>query len=227
MHLSRRQAIAYLAVAAIVAAVGGRFLLASRTANSSSATLLSALPAAAELGPASSAAPTAQASAQELVAYACGAVAHPGVYRLLPGARIADLLALAGGATARADLTAVNLAAKVADGQQVVVPTKTGAAAQAQASAAAGAQAGAGTGTGGGASTCGGASATAGTTPLVNLNTATAAELDTLQGVGPVTAQKIIDYRTANGGFKSIDELKNVPGIGDVRFAAIKDSVTL
>jgi len=226
MHLSRRQAIAYLAVAAIVAAVGGRSLLASRTANSSSATLLSALPAAAELGPASSAAPTAQASAQELVAYACGAVAHPGVYRLLPGARIADLLALAGGATARADLTAVNLAAKVADGQQVVVPTKTGAAAQAQASAA-GAQAGAGTGTGGGASTCGGASATAGTTPLVNLNTATAAELDTLQGVGLVTAQKIIDYRTANGGFKSIDELKNVPGIGDVRFAAIKDSVTL
>jgi competence protein ComEA len=161
-----------------------------------------------------------------LVAYACGAVAHPGVYRLLPGARIADLLALAGGATARADLTAVNLAAKVADGQQVVVPTKTGAAAQAQASAA-GAQAGAGTGTGGGESMGGGASTTAGTTPLVNLNTATAAELDTLQGVGPVTAQKIIDYRTANGGFKSIDELKNVPGIGDVRFAAIKDSVTL
>jgi len=226
MHLSRRQAIAYLAVAAIVAAVGGRSLLASRTANSSSATLLSALPAAAELGPASSAAPTAQASAQELVAYACGAVAHPGVYRLLPGARIADLLALAGGATAKADLTAVNLAAKVADGQQVVVPTKTGAATQARASEA-GAQAGAGTGTGGGASTCGGASATAGMTPLVNLNTATAAELDTLQGVGPVTAQKIIDYRTANGGFKSIDELKNVPGIGDVRFAAIKDSVTL
>ena len=63
--------------------------------------------------------------------------------------------------------------------------------------------------------------------PLININTASASELDALQGVGPSTAQKIIDYRTENGGFKTIDEIKNVPGIGDAKFAAMKDSITV
>ena len=73
----------------------------------------------------------------------------------------------------------------------------------------------------------GGGTATGAPPGPVNLNTATLEELDALPGVGPATAQKIIDYRTENGGFKSIDDLKNVSGIGDVKFAALKDAVTL
>jgi len=221
MLIGRRQMFAYLAVAAVVATVGVRYLVASRAAASPGATLLSAVPAAVAPGASSAALPQPQVSLQPLVAYACGAVARPGVYRLLPEARVADLLALAGGATAKADLTAINLAAKVTDGQQVVVPLKPAAA------AAAGPQVGAAAPPAAGAAGSSAAAVGGATAPLVNLNTATLEELDTLEGVGPVTAQKIVDYRTANGGFKSIDELKNVPGIGDVRFAAVKDSVTI
>jgi len=67
----------------------------------------------------------------------------------------------------------------------------------------------------------------AGASGLVNINTATLEELDTLDGVGPATAQKIIDYRTAHGGFKTIEEIKEVPGIGDAKFAAMQDSITV
>lgn len=222
MHPTRRQLIAYAVVAAVVVAVGVRYLAsagrAEQTAVELSATVVSASP---------SASATTTASAAPLVVYACGAVSHPGVYQLPSGARIADLLALAGSAD-KADLTSINLAARLTDGQQVVVPLK----------GAAVAQAGGGGGTGGSAtaaSSVSGASGAvaapggaAGSQPaLVSLNTATVEQLDALQGVGPVTAQKIVDYRTANGGFKSIEELKNVPGIGEVRFAALKDYVTL
>jgi len=130
-----------------------------------------------------------------------GAVARPGLYRLPQGSRVADAVARAGGLTRRAERVAVNLAAPVADGQQVLV-------------AARGSPAGAaGTvGSGGGS----------GMSSPVSLSTATAEQLDTLPGVGPVTAQKIVAYRQQHGPFTSVEALDAIPGIGPARIADLK-----
>jgi competence protein ComEA len=130
-----------------------------------------------------------------------GAVRRPGLYRLHQGDRIADALDRAGGAAGKADLSAVNLAAPLADGEQVVVPRRG------QAAAASGA---------------GGAAPATGP---VHLNTATLEQLDALPGVGPVTAQRILDYRTKHGAFSSVDELDAVPGIGPARLDTLRDLV--
>jgi competence protein ComEA len=219
--LDRKRLLAYAAVAVVVLAVGVRYLLAQHEGGSGSqgvvltqpsgAAPASASPAAGSAGTAASAGPSA---APDLVVDVCGAIARPGVYHLPAGARVCDLLDAAGGATAQAELAAVNLAAKLTDGQQVAVPRHG----QAAATAAAGSGAVAG--------------AVAGATPStpaapVNLNLATAEQLDALPGVGPSTAQKIIDYRTANGSFRSVEDLKNVSGIGDAKFAALKDLVAV
>src|SRR4051812_3263022 len=139
-----------------------------------------------------------------VVVHVAGAVRNAGVYRLRSGARVNDALARAGGATPRADLSQVNLAAKVEDGRQVLVPRRAATAPGAPTPP---------TGT------------TAPGQPAVpvSLNTATLEQLDTLPGVGPATAQKILDYREQHGGFGSVDELGEVPGIGDVRLAALRD----
>jgi competence protein ComEA len=217
MQFSRRQIVAYVAVAAVVAAVGVRYVVAPRAAAPAGEQPF-VLSSEAPGRPSSSASPSAaEASpAADALVYVCGAVRTPGVVRVPAGARVADALDLAGGPTSRAELAAVNLAAKVVDGQQVLVPEK-GQAAVAPATASA---AGAGSSTGAGL-----AAAPAG--GLVNINTATLEQLDALQGVGPSTAQKIIDYRTANGPFSSIDDIKNVSGIGDAKFAAMKDAITV
>jgi competence protein ComEA len=214
MEFTRRQLYVYVAVALVVAALGIRYVVAGHASAAPSGTLLSLAPSGA---PQPSSAPSATAAAT-ITVYVCGAVARPGVYDLPLGSRVADLVKAAGGAAAKAELSAVNLAAKLADGQQIVVPRKI-----AVAGAATGASASAPTGA---AAPASGTVAGAPQAP-VNLNTATLEELDALPGVGPATAQKIIDYRTQNGGFKSIDDLKNVSGIGDVKFAALKDAVTL
>lgn len=133
-----------------------------------------------------------------LVVDVAGAVRRPGLYHLTAGTRIADAVAAAGGATPRADVTLVNLAAPLADGEQVLVPVS-------------GAAAGAGAGPS--------------TTAPLDLNTASAEQLDALPGVGPATAQKIIDYRQAHGPFRSIDELEAVPGIGPSKLAQLKGLV--
>jgi competence protein ComEA len=133
-----------------------------------------------------------------------GAVRRPGLYRLPEGARVADALARAGGVTSRAQVELVNLAARVADGEQVVVPRR---------GAAGGAPVAAG---GGGAASSG----------PVHLNSATIEQLDALPGVGPVTAQKIVDYRQEHGGFKSVDDLDAVPGIGPARLENLRGLVT-
>jgi competence protein ComEA len=141
--------------------------------------------------------------APRLVVHVVGAVRRPGLYRLADGARIADALRRAGGATRRADLSLVNLAAPVSDGTQVVVPRRV--------SAAAG-----GSGTQGEAAAAGGP---------VHLNTATLEQLDELPGVGPVTAQKIVDYREQHGAFSSVDDLDAIPGIGPARLEQLRDLV--
>jgi len=132
-----------------------------------------------------------------------GAVIRPGVYRFARGARIADALTRAGGATRRADLDQVNLAAPLADGEQVVVPKR-------------GAPGAVGSGAGAGAG---------GSTGPVHLSTATLDQLDSLPGIGPVTAQKILDYRAKHGAFSSVDELDAVPGIGPSRMDQLRDLV--
>jgi competence protein ComEA len=130
-----------------------------------------------------------------------GAVRRPGLVRLSMGSRVADAVARAGGTTRFADRSGVNLAAPVSDGQQVLVPRR-------------GAVAGAGV-----APAPGSGSAASGP---VSLTSATAEQLDALPGVGPVTAQKIIDYRTQHGSFHSVDELDAIPGIGPARIADLR-----
>ena len=132
-----------------------------------------------------------------------GKVHHAGVVRLTEGARVLDAVRAAGGALPGTSLDSLNLAAKVTDGQQVAV----GAAAVAAAPVA------------------GVAGAAAAAAP-VDLNTATVEQLQTLSGIGPVLAQRIIDYRTAHGPFASVDGLQQVGGIGPAKFAELKDHVT-
>jgi competence protein ComEA len=136
--------------------------------------------------------------AARLVVDVAGAVRRPGLYRLGQGTRVADALAAAGGATARAEIALVNLAAPLADGEQVVVPARGAATASA-----------------------GSASPAA---PL-DLNTASLEQLDGLPGIGPTTAQKILDYRQAHGAFRSLEDLDAVPGIGPSRLAQLKGLV--
>ena len=142
------------------------------------------------------------ASAARVVVHVAGAVRQPGLYELKEGQRIADAVARAGGATAKADTAAVNLAAPLADGMQVLIPSRVAGAA---------------------------GTAAAGSERLgarVSLSSATVEQLDELPGVGPVTAQKIVDYRAKNGGFRSVDDLDAVPGIGPARVEQLRDLVT-
>ena len=140
-----------------------------------------------------------------------GAVASPGVYRLKDGARVSQAIDAAGGLTAEADVTGLNRASKVTDGQKIYVPTVG----EQQAALATG-------GAEGGAATVSGAGTSSG---LVNINTASAAELQTLSGIGPSMAQSIIDERTQNGAFASVDDLMRVSGIGEKKLAKIKDCI--
>jgi competence protein ComEA len=147
------------------------------------------------------------------VGHAAGAVAVPGVHRLPPGSRVADLLDAAGGPAPDADIDRVNLAAALADGERVWFPRV-------------GEQEPVVAGPPGGAST--GASGPAGEpSGPVDLNTATAEQLDTLPGVGPATAAAILEHRDREGPFRSVEELLDVPGIGDAKLAQLRDLVTV
>jgi competence protein ComEA len=149
--------------------------------------------------------PATTAAAARVVVHIVGAVRRPGLYTLQEGDRVQDAVARAGGPSRRADLALINLAAQVSDGEQVVIPRRGPP----------------------GAVGAAGAPAVGGTTPSgpVHLNSATLEQLDTLPGVGPVTAQKIIDYREKRGPFTSVDALDAVPGIGPARLDTLRELV--
>jgi competence protein ComEA len=185
LELSRRRALVVVALLLVALLLAGRLLLRAGTPHAAPAPAF--VPAA---GP---------AVPQLLVVDVVGAVRRPGLLRLAKGSRIADAVARAGGTTRRADLAQVNLAAPLADGEQVVVPAL-------------------------------GVASTSGTDPAtpagpVHLSTATAEQFDSLPGVGPVTAQKIIDYRTQHGAFASVDELDAIPGIGPAKLDQLRGLV--
>lgn len=159
---------------------------------------------------------TTTGAATQLIVHVVGQVRHPGLVRLRPGARVADAITAAGGATARADLSLLNLARPVVDGEQVRVPRPG------ELVTSPGTVGGAASGTSGSTSGAG-----SGGTSLVNLNTADLAALDTLPGVGPVLAQRIIDWRAEHGRFSSVQELGEVSGIGDKLYAQLQPKVTV
>ncbi|WP_239009232.1 ComEA family DNA-binding protein [Streptomyces sp. CFMR 7] len=148
--------------------------------------------------------------AGEIVVDVAGKVHRPGVQRLPAGSRVADALRAAGGVRAGADVTGLNRARVLMDGEQVRVGLPQAPADQAASGA-----------TGGAA----GASGPSGPAAPLSLSTATKEQLETLPGVGPVLAQHIIDHRTESGGFRSVDELRQVSGIGDRRFADLRPLV--
>jgi competence protein ComEA len=182
LPVSRRRALLLAAAALTLLAVVGRTLAGAGAAAEQPVQPLVTEPAAA---------------APKLVVHVAGAVRTPGLYRLAEGTRVADAVARAGGATAPADTAAINLAAPLADGMQVVVPRRVPRA--------------------GGRATTG---------ARVSLSSATAAELDALPGIGPVTAQKILDYRAEHGGFRSVDDLDAIPGIGPARIEQLREVVS-
>jgi competence protein ComEA len=171
-------------------------------------------PGAAGAGDADPPSPTSTAPAAQLVVHAAGAVVVPGIHPLPPGSRVSDLLAAAGGPAPDADLDRVNLAALVGDGERVWFP-RVGE--EAEPPVVAGSGGGNGNGTGGD----GGAPA------LVDLNLATAEELDTLPGVGPATAAAILEHRSTHGPFTSVEDLLDVPGIGEAKLEQLRDLVTV
>ena len=191
LEISRQQLVVYAAALLAVALIGARYLRTERDP-----------PAQTRPAPVKVERPGGGAA----VVHVVGAVRRPGVYRLPAWARLAAALRRAGGATARADLQGVNLAAKVSDGQQVIVPARVA-------------------GASGAAPAPGSGQAPPG--QPVSLNSATVDQLDELDGVGPVMAQKILDYRKEHGGFGSVDDLKQVSGIGPKRFEALKEKVRM
>jgi len=143
-----------------------------------------------------------------------GQVRHPGVLQLPAGSRVADAVERAGGATTHADLSAINLARPLVDGEQVRVPRPGDVVGPQGPAAPGGAESGASGSDGGG-------------TGLVNLNTASQAELEELPGVGPVLAQRILDWRAQHGRFTTVDELGEVSGVGEKTFAQLQPKVTV
>lgn len=162
-------------------------------------------------------------SPEHLSVHAAGAVAQPGIHQVPADARVADLIAVAGGLSADADPDRINLAAPLHDGERVYVPRR-GETSVPQVVAGGGADP---SGSGGGGETPDGGVSSPGSGPvgLVDLNTADAAALDALPGVGPATAAAIIEHRTQHGPFTSVAELQDVAGIGPARFERLRDLV--
>ncbi len=189
--ISRARALAYAVALLVLLTIAGRVALGGGEARPAASVASVALDVQEE-------------PPRKLVVHVAGAVNRPGLYELDDGSRIDDAIAEAGGAKPKAALELVNLAAPVADGQQVLVPAR-------------GTPAASGVGESGPAAPGG----------KVSLNSATIEQLDALPGIGPVTAQQIVDFRETNGGFGSIEELDAVPGIGPARLEQLRALVDL
>ncbi|NQX14590.1 ComEA family DNA-binding protein [Rathayibacter sp. VKM Ac-2857] len=197
-----------LVIAAAVVAV----LLAGTRASGRTEVLAPAGGAAAAAGPSGAPAsagatgspPPSSSPGEVLYVHVAGAVAAPGLYLLDPGARVADALAAAGGFTEAAERAAVNLARRLVDGEQILVPERGAAVVPG------------GTGPAAAAGTTGG---------IVSLSTATAAQLEELPEIGPATAAKIVAYREEHGPFTSVDQLLEVPGVGEKTLEAFREQV--
>ncbi len=183
---SRRRLLAGVVLAVLVVVLGVRHFAGSARVSPASS-----------FAPIRATAPARAVTRRRIVVDVAGAVRRPGLYRLAPGTRIADAVAIAGGATRTADITLVNLAAPLADGEQVLVPIRGAATSPAAGSP---------------------------TAPL-DLNSASAEQLDALPGIGPATAAKIVAFRQAHGPFHSVADLDAVPGIGASRIAQLKGLV--
>ena len=187
----RRSGWAYIVVAVALA------LVAWRVGGGGGGGQPAAAAAATATAPVAVAAPDGPAG----LVHVAGAVRDPGVYEIGPGARVVEAIRQAGGPTRRADLAALNLAATLQDGQQVLVPEKARP----------------------GAATAPGTAAAEG--QPVRLSSATAEELETLDGIGPTLASRIVEWREAHGGFRSVDDLLDVPGIGPTRLESLRTKV--
>jgi competence protein ComEA len=219
MNASGKGQIAAYLAAAVLLLVGGAYLLRGDdgSAPASGGVALDGAGGGAQPGGGAGGSPVGAGSTSNrpVFVHVAGAVRRPGIYEVPPGSRVAAAVRKAGGLTRRADLTAFNLAAGVRDAQQVIVPRR-GEAATAAAAA----------GTPGAAVVAGGGTAAPGAPGQpISLSTATPEQLDGIDGIGPKLAQAIIGYRNQHKGFKSVEELREVDGIGEKRFAALRKAV--
>ncbi|HEX5610745.1 MAG TPA: ComEA family DNA-binding protein [Solirubrobacterales bacterium] len=186
--MSRAQVVVYGAVAVALLLVGARAIRGESGAEASFPVSASEGSAGADF--------TISGEGGDVVVDVTGAVVRPGVYRMPTGSRVTDAVQRAGGASPRAQLEAINLAARLADGQQVVVPER---------------------GPGGTTVTAAG-----GEEGPISLGTASVEQLDTIDGIGPVTAQDIVEFRDQHGGLSSIDQLDQISGIGPATMEALR-----
>jgi competence protein ComEA len=213
--LERREVFGLLAIGGLLALVAVLWYLRSVPAPVAIAKESGPRPATSALVVApTETAPAPSGPPGQVVVDVAGRVREPGVYTLNVGDRVIDAIRRAGGALPGADLTSLNLAALLSDGEQIVVG-RAGDVGHAS-----------GTTAGGGSSTTGGG-AGGGSGGLVNVNTATLDELEALPGIGPVLAQRIIDYREQHGPFGSVQDLLNVSGIGDSHLSDLEPLVTV
>jgi competence protein ComEA len=200
-ELSRTQVVVWGAIAVALLFIGARAVRGESGAGGGTSTY-AAYSSTDESKSESESNFSVEGSGGDVVVDVTGAVAKPGVYRLPEGSRVDEAVQRAGGATGKAELDSLNLAARLADGQQVVVPERVP-----------GAPPGVPAGAGIGAEEDG----------PISLSTATAAELDTIDGIGPVTAEDIIKFREEHGGLSSVDQLDQISGIGPATMEALRE----
>ena len=199
--LTRTQLLVYGAVAVTLLLVGARWIRSSQgSGTDGGAVSYPSTSGSSSSDPGSSDGSfSVDEQGGDVVVDVAGAVAKPGVYRMPAGARVNDAVQRAGGATGRANVEGINLAARLSDGQQIVVPGKD-------------------TGSSRAASAAAGASSEA----PIGLGTATLEQLDTIEGIGPITAQKILEFRDQHGGVSSVEELGQIPGIGPATMESLR-----